>query len=108
METAEKLCDDILLIDKSKKVLSGTMREIKESYGKNIVSLRCDGGTNVLEDGSLVIKVVAHSDEKEVFLADEVDPQTLLKKLVEDGASVTKFEMIEPSLNDIFIEKVSL
>ena len=108
METAEKLCDDILLINKSKKVLEGTMREIKESYGKNIVSLRSSGGKEILDDRSLITKVVEHADEKEVFLAEGTDPQKLLGRLVENGASVSKFEMIEPSLNDIFIDKVSL
>ncbi len=106
METAEKLCDEILLINKSKMVLSGTMREIKESYGKNIVSLRCEGADNILADANLVAKVVKHSDEKEVFLAEDAEPQELLNRLVEAGISVSKFELIEPSLNDIFIENV--
>jgi ABC-2 type transport system ATP-binding protein len=42
----------------------------------------------------------------EVLLTPEADPQELLRRLVTSGAVVTKFEMIEPSLNDIFIEKV--
>ncbi len=106
MDTAEKLCDDILLINKSEKVLSGSLREIKESYGRNIVALRCDGGGDLLGDESVVAKVIDHSDEKEVFLRKGADPQELLKKLVDSGAGVTKFELIEPSLNDIFIDKV--
>lgn len=107
MDTAEKLCDDILLINKSRKVISGSLREIKESYGKNVVSLRCSGGDEVLSDEQLVSQVIEHADEKEVFLADGSDSQALLKRLVESGAAVSKFELIEPSLNDIFIEKVS-
>jgi len=107
METAEKLCDDILLINKSRKVLSGSLREIKASDGKNVVSLRCVGGDETLNDKSLVAKIVEHADEKEVFLVENGDAQVLLKRLVDGNASVTKFEMIEPSLNDIFIEKVT-
>ncbi|HUF04204.1 MAG TPA: ATP-binding cassette domain-containing protein [Aridibacter sp.] len=106
MDTAEKLCDDILLINKSRRVVSGSLREIKESYGKNVVSLRCTGGDEVLADESLAAKVIDHSDEREVFLAKGADPQNLLGKLVSSGAEITKFELIEPSLNDIFIEKV--
>jgi ABC-2 type transport system ATP-binding protein len=106
METAEKLCNDILLINKSKKVISGSLREIKASYGKNVVSLRCVGGEEVLRDPDLVAQIVEHSDEIEVFLVNEGDGQKLLHKLIASGAEVTKFEMIEPSLNDIFIEKV--
>ena len=106
METAEKLCNDILLINKSHKVISGSLRDIKESYGKNVVSLRCVGGEDVLSDELLVSNIIEHADEKEVFLVNEGDGQKLLGKLIESGAEVTKFEMIEPSLNDIFIEKV--
>lgn len=107
METAEKLCDDIILINKSRKVLSGTLREVKESYGKNVIALRCVGGEKVLEDNSLVANVIEHADEKEIFLNENADAQTLLKALMENGAEISKFEMVEPSLNDIFIDNVT-
>jgi ABC-2 type transport system ATP-binding protein len=106
METAERLCNDILLINKSRKVLAGTLREIKEGYGKNLIALRAEGGGNVLEDKSLVARVSEHADEKEIELAAGADSQALLRKLLENGATVSKFEVVEPSLNDIFIEKV--
>jgi ABC-2 type transport system ATP-binding protein len=106
METAERLCDDIILINKARKVLSGSLREVKESYGKNMIALRAEGGGKVLEDLSLVAKITEHSDEKELVLADKADEQVLLKKLIESGAKISKFEQIEPSLNDIFIEEV--
>ncbi|HEY0461178.1 MAG TPA: ABC transporter ATP-binding protein [Pyrinomonadaceae bacterium] len=106
METAERLCDDIILIDKSRKVIGGTLRQIKASYGKNLIALRATGGNGVLEDTSLVAKITEHADEKEIQLAENADEQVLLKRLIESGARVTKFEQIEPSLNDIFIEKV--
>lgn len=107
METAERLCDDIILINKSKKVIGGTLREVKESFSKNKVSLRAVGGENVLADKSLVTKVVEHSDEKIIELTENADAQSLLEKLINAGAKITKFEKIEPSLNDIFIEKVT-
>ena len=107
METAERLCQDILLINKSKKVISGTLRDVKASYGKNLIALRAFGGDEVLQDQSLVTRIVEHADEKELFLAENADAQVLLKRLIESGASVSKFELIEPSLNDIFIENVS-
>jgi ABC-2 type transport system ATP-binding protein len=106
METAERLCNDILLINKSRKVVSGSLREIKASYGRNMIALRVNGGEAVLEDRSLVAKVVEHSDEKEIQLVNGQDPQSLLKKLIEAGALISKFEQVEPSLNDIFIEQV--
>ncbi len=107
METAERLCKDILLINKARKVVSGSLREIKESFGKNLIALRAAGGEKVLDDKTLVAKVIEHADEKEIVLSDGVEAQTLLRKLVEAGAEIAKFEKVEPSLNDIFIEKVT-
>lgn len=106
METAERLCNDILLINKSRKVVSGSLREVKASYGKNLIALRAAGGENVLEDKTLVSKIIEHADEKEIQLAENADAQILLKKLINAGALISKFEQIEPSLNDIFIEKI--
>ena len=106
METAERLCTDILLINKGKKVISGSLREVKAGYGRNLISLRVSGGKAVLKDRSLVANVTEHSDEKEIELAENADSQELLKNLLEAGASITKFEQIEPSLNDIFIEQI--
>jgi len=106
METAERLCDDIILINKSHKVIGGTLREVKASFGRNLIALRSVGGEAVLEDKTLIAKITTHADEKEIELAENADPQFLLKKLIESGASISKFEQIEPSLNDIFIEKV--
>ncbi|MGI9056075.1 MAG: ABC transporter ATP-binding protein [Pyrinomonadaceae bacterium] len=106
MSTAERLCNDILLINKARKVISGTLREVKESYGKNLIALRAVGGAAVLQDETLVEKITEHSDEKEIQLTENASSQDLLKKLIEAGATITKFEEIEPSLNDIFIEKV--
>jgi len=106
METAERLCDDIILINKSRKVIGGTLREVKASFGKNLIALRTVGGETVLQDKTLAAKVTQHADEMEIELAENADSQILLKRLLEAGAAVTKFEQIEPSLNDIFIEKI--
>ncbi len=106
METAEKLCSDIILINKAKKVVGGSLREVKESYGKNLIALRGENFGQVLDDKSIVSKIVTHSDELEIHLTREVDAQLLLKKLLDGGARIDRFERIEPSLNDIFIENV--
>jgi len=106
METAERLCDDIILINKSRKVVGGTLRQVKAGFGKNLIALRAVGGETVLQDKSLVAKLTAHADELEIELAENADAQILLKRLLESGAAITKFEQIEPSLNDIFIEKI--
>jgi ABC-2 type transport system ATP-binding protein len=107
MEVAEKICDDICLINRSQKILDGSLREIKKSFGRNAVALRMEGSNGILNDASLVSNVQTHSDEVEVLLAPGATAQQFLRKLVDSGANVSKFEMIEPSLHDIFIEKVT-
>lgn len=107
MEVAEKVCDDICLINRSRKILDGSLREVKQSFGRNAVALRLEGSEAVLDDDQLVAHVERHSDELEVLLVAGKTPQDLLLTLVGSGVVVTKFELVEPSLNDIFIEKVS-
>jgi len=107
MEVAEKICDDICLINRSQKVLEGSIREVKRAFSRNAVALRLVGGEAALEDRALVSKVQRHSDGIEVLLAEGASPQALLKELLAAGAMIERFEMIEPSLHDIFIEKVT-
>jgi len=107
MEVAEKICDDICLLNRSQKVLDGSLREIKSSFGRNAVAVRAMGGDGVLDDPALVTKVVRHADETQALLAPGADAQVLLRRLINSGATIEKFEMVEPSLNDIFITKVT-
>jgi ABC-2 type transport system ATP-binding protein len=107
MEVAERICDDICLVNRSRKVLSGSIREVKSGFGRNSVALRFEGGDGVLEDPQLVASVERHSDGLEALLAPGADAQELLRRLLAAGARVTRFELVEPSLHDIFIEKVS-
>src|SRR5437667_10517486 len=106
MEIAEKLCDDVCMIHRAHKVLDGKLREIRRSFSRNAVALQFAGGDGLLNDSSLVANVRQHDEEFEVLMAPGASPQALLKRLVDSGAVVTKFELVEPTLHDIFIEKV--
>ncbi len=108
MEQAEKLCDDICLMNRSRKVLAGSLREVKSGFGRNAVALRYEGEANgVLDDKELVASVKDAGDYMEALLAEGADSQELLRRLVASGARVTKFEQVEPSLHEIFITKVN-
>lgn len=106
MEIAEKLCDDVCMINRSHKVLDGKLRELRRSFSRNAVELQITGGDDVLDDASLVANVRENGDDREVLLAPGADAQTLLQRLVASGAVINKFELAEPSLHDIFIAKV--
>jgi ABC-2 type transport system ATP-binding protein len=106
MEIAEKLCDDVCMINRSRKVLDGRLREIRRSFSRNAVALRFEGSDGILNDPELVASIRPVGEEFEALLAPGANPQVLLKRLVDAGIVVTKFELVEPSLHDIFIEKV--
>jgi ABC-2 type transport system ATP-binding protein len=106
MEIAEKLCDDVCMINRSHKVLDGKLREIRRSFSRNAVALQFEGGDGLLNDPALVANIRQHGDDTEVLLVPGASPQELLRRLVDANVVVTKFELVEPSLHDIFIEKV--
>jgi ABC-2 type transport system ATP-binding protein len=106
MEIAEKLCDDVCMINRAHKVLDGKLRDIKRSFSRNAVALQFEGGDGLLNDPALVANISQKGEDTEVLLAPGASPQTLLKRLVDSGVNVSKFELVEPSLHDIFIEKV--
>ena len=106
MEIAEKLCDDVCMINHSRKVLDGRLREIRRSFARHAVALQFEGGDGIINDPDLVANVRESGDDTEVLLAPQANAQLLLRRLVESGATINKFELVEPSLHDIFIEKV--
>jgi len=106
MEIAEKLCDDVCMINRSHKVLDGKLREIRRSFSRNAVALQFAGDDGLLNDPELVASMRRVGDDLEVLLGPGVSPQSLLKRLVDSGVVISKFELVEPTLHDIFIEKV--
>jgi len=106
MEIAEKLCDDICMINKSRKVFDGKLREVRRSFAQNAVALRVEGSDGSLNDPELITNVRQNGDDTEVLLTADASPQILLKRLVDANVKITKFELIEPTLHDIFVAKV--
>jgi ABC-2 type transport system ATP-binding protein len=106
MEQVEMMCDSICLINKGRNVLHGDLREIKKSYGKNTLRIECPGDGDFLNRSGLVEMVNHFGGVMEAKLKPGADPQEILKAAVEQGVRINKFELVEPPLNDIFIEKV--
>jgi ABC-2 type transport system ATP-binding protein len=106
MEQVEKMCDSICLINHGRNVLDGDLRAIKQSYGKNTLQIEFTGSDSFLSHPA-VATINRFGTGVEAKLKPGSDPQEILKAAVQSGAQITKFELIEPSLSDIFIEKTA-
>ena len=106
MEQVEQMCDDICLINHGRQVLSGGLREVKRRYGKNTVILDYEGPDSFL-GVDLVKQHKRFANYSEILLNDGADAQQVLRRALEAGARVNRFELVEPSLNEIFIETVT-
>lgn len=105
MEQVEMICDNICLINKGEKVLEGNLSRIKREYGKNTVILDYEGDGSFIRNFSEVEKLEDYGKYMEIKMREGADPQHLLPKLV-GRVSINKFEVREPTLNTIFIDKV--
>ena len=105
MEQVERLCDSITLIDGGKAVLQGDLRQIKSSYGRNNVQIEYEGNGDFLQYSALVQSYNNFGNYVEVRLAPGADAQELLRS-VAAHSRVSKFELVEPSLEEIFIDVV--
>jgi ABC-2 type transport system ATP-binding protein len=106
MEQVERLCDSICLINKGQNVLSGELRAIKQSYGKNTLHVEFTGNDSFLQHPGVgqITRLVSGIEAK---LKPGTDPQQILKAAVESCAQITRFELLEPSLNEIFIDRTT-
>lgn len=105
MEQVEMICDEICLINKAEKVLDGRLNQIKKQYGKNSVILEYEGKADFIYDLSEIDSIDDYGKYMEIRLKERQDPQDLLQKVV-NRLRINKFEVKEPSLNAIFIDKV--
>ena len=111
MDTAERLCDSVCIIARGEKVLDGPIVEIKHSHGTRNIALRLGGPPStavatVLSDRTLVARIDDSNRNFEIELAKDADPQALLHRIVGAGAAVNRFEIVHPSLHQIFLERV--
>jgi ABC-2 type transport system ATP-binding protein len=106
MEQVEQMCDDICLINHATRVLSGGLKEVKRRYGKNTVILDYEGPDSFL-GADLIKRHNRFPNYSEILLNDGADAQEVLRRAVAAGARVNRFELVEPSLNEIFIESVT-
>ena len=106
MPTIEEFCSDILILCKGKTVLQGNLKEIKDSYKSNRVSINVkEDITKYIKEAKLEIEIATNNNYV-IKIDSEEKAHELLKKLISKNITVDKFEILKPTLNDIFIEKV--
>jgi ABC-2 type transport system ATP-binding protein len=110
MEQAERMCDRIVIIARGEKVVDGSVSEVKAGFGERHIALTFlrgkEAAERILADRALVEKVDDYGASAEVSMAMGVDPQRLLEALVNADVGLSRFEVVEPSLQSIFIAKV--
>jgi len=107
MEQVEQMCDEICLVNSGQSILSGNLREIKKSYGRNTMVLEFSGDESFVQrwkDRGLRISALSNN-HVEVALDKENKARQLLDEALQ-SVDVFKYELVEPSLNEIFISVV--
>lgn len=110
MEQVEQLCDDICLISRGEIVVKGALSDIKRQFGKNVVMIDFEGSDKFLDgleaDGS--IRINARSlRHAEIRLLNGTPSKMVLKAAFESVRDITRFELIEPPMREIFVTAVT-
>jgi ABC-2 type transport system ATP-binding protein len=104
MDQVEKLCDSICLINQGQAVLAGKVREIKSRYERNRLIVEFEGNADFLNSPEIA-EAKNYSGHAEVRLKEHGDSQKLLRE-ASAAANIYRFELVEPSLEEIFIQTV--
>jgi ABC-2 type transport system ATP-binding protein len=108
METVEELCESIAIVDAGKVVVSGSVRDVKRAMGRQVVRLAVEGpdGEGWLEHLAGVTITRQGQDFVELQVRDGTDPHAVLDAALARGDRITRFEIADPSLEEVFIEHV--
>ncbi len=106
MDQVEKLCDSICLVNHGKSVLQGNLKEIKAGYGTRFVQIDYDGDGRFLAESALIDSLNDYGNHAELSLKPGADSQALLRAAM-SALRVRRFQVMEPSLEQIFIDHVT-
>ncbi|MSR06244.1 MAG: ATP-binding cassette domain-containing protein [Gemmatimonadetes bacterium] len=110
MDQAERLCESVCIIARGEKVLDGRVADVKRDHHGRHVAVGVQEGLasidKILADKSLVAKADNYGNFAEVEMAEGTPPQKLLTSLLSAGAQINRFEIVEPSLHKIFLDRV--
>jgi ABC-2 type transport system ATP-binding protein len=106
MDQVEKLCDSICLINRGKAVLQGSLSQVKNGNGRRFVQIDYEGDGSCLAGNPLIDSLNDYGNHAELRLKPGADTQELLRAAMR-GLRVIRFQVMDPSLEQIFIERVA-
>ncbi len=106
MATVEEFCTDLTILDRSKVVLQGNLNDIKKSYGRVNLSVKVEQDISEYIEKSGAVTVTEKEHEYEIKVTGEAMANALLGSLIADNITIIRFDLREPSLHEIFVEKV--
>ena len=106
MQVVEEYCRDIVILEKGRSVVKGNLKEIKRGYGRTNLFVSCDAQIDKFIKQLDIIMESKTSEGYDLKIKSEKDAQRLLEELVKSKIMINKFEIREPSLQEIFVDKV--
>ena len=106
MATIEEFCEDITILNRGKVVLQGNLNEIKKGYGRVNLLVKCDNPFDEIIEKHRLEVISATPEVTQIKVQSEEQAKEFLASLMEADKQVIRFELREPSLHEIFIEKV--
>ncbi len=113
LSDVERICDSIGMLDKGKLILQGAVEEIKEVYRKDSIRIEVGSGVNIerlmgeIKNLPFVVNANTEDNRIEIQLKNAEQLGTgLLKFLVQENIPVMKYEILEPSLENVFMEAI--
>lgn len=106
MASIEEFCDDILIINMGKTVLKGNLKDIKNGY--DIKKVFIESSEKIIDSiNEKGLKIITNNDNEYLLeITNIAQSEELLKEIINKGITVKKFELVKPTLHDIFVEKV--
>lgn len=109
LEQVEELCQDVVIINQGQTIVQGSVREVKRQHGRNVARLKLDNDPEArwLEEIPGVQVTKRRQDYIEMQIRANLNPNLIVEEALRRGGVISRFELTEPSLTDIFIEHVS-
>jgi ABC-2 type transport system ATP-binding protein len=108
LEQVEEMCEDVVIINKGQTVIQGSVRDVKRHHGRNVIRLKLDNDPEAtwLDTLEGVQVTKRRQDYIEMQIQADLNPNLIVAAALQHGGNITRFELAEPSLTDIFIEAV--